>query len=152
MQLPWVKKQRFELELLRSLAAAGEMSATDWLKAVPRNRGTYVDFYGAAALFHAGYVHADTMASQGRPAGSLGEKINQTAELLCQIMLKPGESFEIYGCPREPWEAGEVRVFATADGLLRLEEEADKGTDRRMAILVAILAALISALATKQFA
>lgn len=118
------------------------MLARDWLADVERTRGSYVDFYPAAALLRAGYVAVNTM---GENAGQLGDSMQVTAQCLCQICLKPGESFQIEGCERESWWNSGYVVFLTADGLLKLEELSNRTSERLWTVGVAVLSAALSA-------
>ncbi len=132
------------MELLKSLAVAGEMPAQEWLRHVPRRLGNYRDFYAAAALLHGRLAQANSV----NDGGLFGETTQQTAEGFCQLMLKPGDSFMVDGCARESWHDFEVAIFITAEGLLRLDELERRRQDREFAMRLAIGAAIISAVAT----
>src|SRR5947207_15222760 len=88
--------------LLALLAVRGEMDAQTFLAAVSRPRTDYSDFFQVAALLHAGYIGTDSITEiRGEKIpGRLGATTRDTSIFLCQLMLKPGESFEIDGCPR----------------------------------------------------
>lgn len=99
------------------------MRAQEFLSNVPRIRGDYVDFYPVAALLHAGYVSTDSTTESGKKKveGQLGLNTKDTAVSLCQLTLKPGDSFQIDGCPRDSTHDFPLNVFITAEGYLRLD-------------------------------
>lgn len=119
-------------ELMRFLAAQGEMSAQEFLKKVPRIRGDYLDFYPIAALLHANYINTDsTVESAGKVVdGQLGVTMKKTAVFLCQLMLPVGESFYIDGCARESACNFPLNVFITSEGYFRLEELEQRNIER----------------------
>ena len=148
-------------QLLRLLADRGEMKAQEFLASVPRTRGDYLDFYPVAALLHAGYISTDSTFDSGdkKVEGKLGLNTKDTAVFLCQLMLKPGESFQIDDCPRESAHDFPLKVFITSDGYLRLDELAERKAERvrkridyLAALAVAIVAALVSSYLTHHFA
>lgn len=128
------------------------MEIHEWLQSVPRPSNSYRDFYPAAALFHAGLVEANTLASQGRPPGAVSDTIKGTAEALCQMTLPKAEFFLTSdGLRRESWSDAGFTVNVTADGLLKLDEQSEKAEARRFAILLAILASLVASVGTAYF-
>jgi hypothetical protein len=148
-------------DLLNVISERGEMPAQEFLKAVPRKRGDYLDFYPAAVLLHAGYVSTDSTTESGgeRVKGKLGLNTYDTAVFLCQLMLKPGESFKINDCPRDSAHNFPLKVFITSEGFLRLDELAERRAERvqkrvdyGIALSVAIVAALLSSYLTHLFA
>src|ERR1041384_4650564 len=110
--------------LLEVLATHGEMKAQEFLKHVARKRGDYLDFYPVAALLHAGYVTTETITEIGRTvAGAkLGVTLQDTALILCQLMLPLGESFQFNKVPRHSMHDFPVTIIMTAEGYLRLDE------------------------------
>ena len=147
--------------LLEILAAHGEMKAQDFLAHVPRRSNDYLDFYPAAALLHAGYVSTDSTTETGgtKVRGTLGLTMQDTAVFLCQLILPPGESFQINNCPRDSAYNFPVKMFMTADGYLRLDELERRRTERRrkrndyiVSLTVAVLVALISSYLAHYFA
>lgn len=148
--------------LLDLLAAEGEMKAQDFLTHVHRQRGDYLDFYPAAALLHAGYITTDSVTSTGRGTeieGKLGGNLQDTAVFLCQLVLPPGESFQINNCPRDSAHNFPIKVLMTAEGYLRLDEleqrrveRKRKRTDYIVSLTVAVLVALLSSYLAHYFA
>jgi hypothetical protein len=148
-------------KLLQVIALHGEMPARKFLASVPRPRGDYLDFYPAAALLHAGYVSTDSTSRTGddKVVGKLGMNTKDTAVILCQLMLNPGESFEVDGNPRHSWHNFPLTFFITAEGLLRLDElarrradKAQKRVDYIMAFLVAVVASILSSYLSHRYA
>lgn len=142
-------------ELLRILAARGEMPVRELVLRVKRARNDYTDFYGLAALFHAGWIEVDTTEEGTSPRNWLGSDIQETAQDLCQISLPAGQKFQINGCDRVSWHDFPVTAFLSASGYRKLEEidlMADDMRRRRKELLltaaVAVAAALIGAYAT----
>ena len=124
-------------------------------------RGNYLDFYPVAALLHAGYVSTDSALDSGEKSveGKLGLNTKDTAVFLCQLMLKPGASFEVDDCPRDSACDFPLKVFITSEGYLRLDELAERKAERFrkridycVALAVAIVAALLSSSLTHYFA
>lgn len=148
--------------LLEFLAAEGEMKAQDFLAHVKRKRGDYLDFYPAAALLHAGYITTDSQTSTGRGKtieGKLGDSLQDTAVFLCQLVLPPGESFQINNCPRDSAHNFPIKVFMTAEGYLRLDEleqrrieQKRKRNDYIVSLTIAVLVALLSSYLAHYFA
>jgi hypothetical protein len=146
--LGWLRKDR-HLDMLRKLAADRSLPIDRWVAQVPRRSKNHHDFFEAASLFHFGYVAATTLASQGRPAGQLGDDIDDTAQILCQFTLKPGQTFQLDGCaPRERWDPDGFRVFVTERGIEKLSEIDSQALDRRLLVLVGLLGAVAGGLVT----
>jgi hypothetical protein len=147
--------------LLEILAAHGEMTGQEFLKHVERKRGDYLDFYPVAALLHGGYITTDSETTTGtKIAGAkLGVNMQDTAVVLCQLILPPGESFQINKCPRDSWHNFPVKMFMTADGYLRLDELEQRRIERKrkrndyiVSLAVAVLVALLSSYLAHYFA
>ena len=147
-------------ELLRLLALHGEMPARDFLLRVKRVRNDYTDFYGVAAMLHAGYLATDSSSEQRgeKIRGTLGFDAQDTCVSLCQIALPRGESFTFNDCPRDSWQDFPVKIFITSNGLLKLEEldqraasDRQKRIDYIFAIAIAILAAIAGGFFTSYF-
>ena len=148
-------------KLLRLLASRGEMPARELAQLVARTKNDHTDFYGLAALLHAGYMATDSSTEErGRTErGAFGFDTQDTSVSLCQLALEPGQSFTFNDCPRESWHDFPVKIFITSDGLLKLEELDQRAESRRQkrldywfAIGIAILAALASGYFTSLFA
>jgi hypothetical protein len=148
-------------QLLELLAKNGEMKAQEFLAHVPRPRGDYVDFYSVAALLHANYIRSNsTLDHSGEKfQGQFGVNMRDTSVVLCQLMLPPGESFEINKCPRESWHDSDITLFITSEGYLRLDELQKRRQEKRqtrngywVAVGVAILAAVLSTSLSHYFA
>ena len=147
-------------ELLRLLATRGEMPARDFLLLVKRTQNDYTDFYGIAAMLHAGYMATDSSTEErGRTErGAFGFDTQDTAVSLCQLSMAPGESFTFNECARESWHDFPVKIFITSDGLLKLEELDQKVESRRQkrfdywfAVAIAVLAAVATGYFTSVF-
>ncbi|KGM53574.1 hypothetical protein N800_03890 [Lysobacter daejeonensis GH1-9] len=141
-------------ELLRKVATAGEMDGQELIGHVTRKSGTYADFYGLAAMIQSGFIATNT-----EPGMPFGRTTRESAALLYQLGLKPGESF-LYGeVPWEAWGAGPVTFFITGAGVLKVEELDSKRSAKRqkrmdyfVSAIVAILAAALSSTATHLYA
>ncbi len=129
------------------------MIAQEFLAHVPRQRGDYLDFYPAAALLHANYISTDLESDRSGKTieGKLGFNTHETAVMLCQLILPPGESFQINHCPRDSWHNFPVMMFMTAEGYLRLDELEQRRVERNrkrmdyfVSLAVAVLVALLS--------
>jgi hypothetical protein len=147
-------------ELLRLLATRGEMPARELLLRVKRTRKDYTDFYGVAAMLHAGYLATDSSSEEGGKTirGTFGFDTQDTSVSLCQLAMAPGESFTFNDCPRDSWHDFPVKIFITSDGLLKLEEldqraetNRQKRFDYFFAVVIAILAALAGGYFTSYF-
>ncbi|MEG3193442.1 hypothetical protein [Lysobacter sp. D1-1-M9] len=141
-------------ELLKKIALAGEISGPDLIGQVPRKSGTYVDFYGLGAMIQSGYIAANT-----EPGTPFGRTTRESAALLCQISLTPGESFFYGEVPWDAWDAGPVAFFITGAGVLKLEEldakrsaKRQKRMDYVISALVAVLAAALTSTAAHLYA
>lgn len=147
--------------LLRTLAARGDMLARDLIVTIPRVHGNYRDFYGLAGLIHDGLIAADTEGDKHNLtlAGSVGADMRDTAAILNQLILPPGETFAFDGYPeRESWNDFPMSLFLTSKGLFKIEELNEEIRGRRQkrfdygfAIFVALLAAIASGVATAYF-
>ncbi|UHQ18801.1 hypothetical protein LVB87_11475 [Lysobacter sp. KIS68-7] len=146
--------------LLRLLAARGEMPGQELVLLVPRLRNDYTDFYGLAALMHAGYMFADVGADERRrmERGPVGSDTQDTAVSLCQLSLPAGESFVFHDVGYESWHDFPVSICITSHGLLKVEELDQRAESRRQrrfdywfAVAIAILAALASSFFTRLF-
>ena len=146
--------------LLRLIAKCGEMRAQDLVAKVARNKGDYTDFYGLAAMLHAGYLATDstTESSGEKRRGTLGLDAQSTAVSLCQLALPKGESFTFNDCPRDSWHDFALNFFITSQGILKLEELDERADSKRQkrfdyffAVFIAILAAVAGGLATSYF-
>jgi hypothetical protein len=147
-------------DLLRLLAARGEMPGQELVRLVQRLRNDHTDFYGLAALMHAGYMSVDLSSEErGRiERGPFGFDTQDTAVCLCQLALPPGESFAFNDVARESWHDLPVKIFITSNVLLKLEELDQKSESRRQrrfdywfAVAIAIFAALASGFFTRFF-
>ena len=139
--------------LLRLLATRGEMPGQELALLVQRLRNDHTDFYGLAALMHAGYMstNSSTEARRRIEQGFFGFDTHDTSVCLCQLALPPGKSFAFNDTTRESWHDLPVNIFITSNGLLKLEELDQKAELRRQkrfdywfAVAIAILAALAS--------
>jgi hypothetical protein len=146
--------------LLRLVAERGEIRAQDLVAKVERKNGDYTDFYGLAAMLHAGYITTDSTFESGgeKRRGTLGLDTQGTAVSLCQLALPKGESFTFNECARDSWHDAELKIFITSDGLLKIEELDDRAKNKRQrrfdyifAVFIAILAAIAGGLATRYF-
>jgi hypothetical protein len=147
--------------LLKLVAERGELDAQSLLAHVPRPNATYLDFFPLATLLHAGYIATDSVTEnrEQKIQGKLGVTTQDTAIFLCQLTLKPGESFEINGCPRDSARGLPLNVFITAEGYVRLDELQERAAERRrkrrdylVTALVAIAAAVLSSVLAHYFA
>lgn len=147
-------------ERLRLLASRGEMPARELAVLVDRAKNDYTDFYGLAAMLHAGYMATDASTEQRDRTehGALGFDTQGIAVSLCQLALPAGQSFVFNDCPRESWHNFPVTIFITSKGLLKLEELDQKAEARRQkrfdywfAVAIAILAAVASGYFTSVF-
>lgn len=149
-------------DLLKVLALHGEMKAQEFLSHVARPRRDYIDFYPVAALLQARYIATDAITEHHRGmtiTGQLGADSRETALMLCQVMLPPGQSFEVNRVRRESLHNIPMLVFMTAEGYLRLDELEQREMERRrkridyfVSFTVAVLVALLSSYLTHYFA
>lgn len=145
-------------DILRLLALNCEMLAIDLLKHVKRVHNDHRDFYGVAAMLHAGQLETDsTSTRKGYDASKkLGFDTQDIAVALCQLTLAPGETYSFNGDVRDSWHDFPVRIFITSNGLQKLEEinkddkaRRQKRNDYIWAFFIAIVAAIVGALATQ---
>lgn len=146
--------------LLRLIATNGEMSSQDLVAKIARPKGNYTDFYGLAAMLHAGYISTDSVTEEGgeKSRGTLGLDAQSTAVFLCQLALPKEEIFTFNDCLRESTHDFPVKFFITFNGLLKIEEldariesNRQKRLDYFFTALIAIVAAVISGLAASYF-
>lgn len=147
--------------LLRLIATNGEMSAQDLVTKIDRRKGDYTDFYGLAAMLHAGYISSSSVSEVGggKSRGTLGFDTQNTAVFLCQLALPKGESFTFNECPRDSAHDLPLQFFITFSGLLKIEEldahleiKRQKRRDYFVTALIAIVAAVVGGLASSYFA
>jgi len=133
------------------------MPGQELVRLVPRVRNDHTDFYGLAALMHAGYMFADVSAEEHRriERGPVGNDTQDTAVSLYQLALPVGQSFTFHDVSHESWHDFPVNFFITSNGMLKLEEldqRAEMRKQRRFdywfAVAIAILAALASSFFT----
>jgi len=143
-------------EILKLLSINCEMFATDLLKHVRRVHNDHRDYYGVAALLHAGYLETDSISRRPEhaPNQKFGFDTQDIAVSLCQLMLPEGMTYNFNGDIRESWHNFPVRIFITSNGLQKLEEIEKNNKSRRQkrhdyawAFLIAIVAAVAGAVA-----
>ena len=139
-------------KLLKNITAVEEIRIEDMANLVKKAFKDHRDYYPLARLFKAGYVD---VTLQSLVAGTdfvpFAETQTDLDIAIWAYMNSELEAGEEYLGQRLSGNVDDELIFCTASGMLKLEELSQKRQDRRWALGIGIMAALIAAWATNYF-